>query len=138
MKTLATAALLLASVTGAHASVTLTPSNPSFFSDYPAPTLTSDIKPTPNIGFIIVEFADHLFEADDQLRVLGFSTTDGSGVPYLDTLVSGPEDNILIQPADVPHGPGSISISLVAGDWANLLQFRVGYCDDAGREFDLP
>jgi hypothetical protein len=95
MKALATAALLLASVTVAHASVILTPSNPSFFSVYPAPILTGDIKPTPNIGFIIVEFADSLFGANDQLEVRGFNTTDASGASYLDTLVSGPADNIL-------------------------------------------
>jgi hypothetical protein len=39
-------------------------------------------------------------------------------------------------PADVGSGPGSILISLVAGDYANLLQFRVGYYDALGREFE--
>jgi hypothetical protein len=90
------ALLALLAISAAHASVLLTPSNPVAFGAYPAPIFVGLEPAQANDGFIIIEFADSLFGADDQLRVRGFSTTDGSGTPYLDALLSGPADNLLI------------------------------------------
>ena len=125
------------SVNAAHASVILTPSNPSVFAVYPAPIPLTIEENQKNDGFIIILFADTNFEGeDDLLRIRGFSTTDGSGIPYLDAVFRHADGNVLY--GNVPHIPsdGSILVSLVSGTNANLKAFLVGYHDEIRLEYD--
>ena len=135
----AVAASMALSIGAADASVILTPSNPSILAVYPTPIPLAIEENQKNDGFIVIDFGDKKFEAPRRPNSdRGFSTTDGSGIPYLDALLCGCKGDGHVVYGDVPHVPigGSILVSLFSGTNANVKDFLVGYHDDIGLEYE--